>query len=82
SDANDDTKSYDLVWLVHIVGDVHQPLHSAGRVSASDTEGDAGGNKVKLFCERGGPDNLHSFWDGLPGTERKPDNVPSAADKL
>ncbi len=82
SNCSDDVKSYDLVWLVHLVGDVHQPLHCAGRVSKDDPEGDAGGNKVKLFCERGGPDNLHSFWDGLPGTERKPDNVPAAARRL
>src|SRR6202042_1762839 len=23
----DELKSYDLVWLLHLVGDVHQPLH-------------------------------------------------------
>jgi hypothetical protein len=26
--ADDDVKSYDMVWLLHLVGDVHQPLHA------------------------------------------------------
>lgn len=82
SNCNDDIKSYDLTWLIHLVGDVHQPLHCAMRFSKNDPAGDAGGNKVKLFAERGGLDNLHFFWDGLPGTDRKPDNVPAAAAKL
>jgi hypothetical protein len=82
SDLSDEVKSYDLTWLMHLVGDVHQPLHCSMRVSQDDREGDAGGNKVKLFNERGGPDNLHSFWDGLPGTERVPDHVEAAADAL
>ena len=33
SNASDALKSYDLVWLLHLVGDVHQPLHQ-GRVRA------------------------------------------------
>jgi hypothetical protein len=82
SDCSDDVKSYDLTWLMHLVGDVHQPLHCAMRVSQEDREGDAGGNRVKLLNERGGPDNLHSFWDGLPGTERVPDNVAAAVKNL
>ena len=82
SDCGDDIKSYDLTWLIHLVGDVHQPLHCAGRVSKEDPDGDAGANKVKLYCERGGPGNLHAFWDGMPGSDRKPDNVPKAAKKL
>lgn len=74
TDVNDDVKSYDLTWLVHLVGDVHQPLHCAMRVSKSDTNGDAGGNDVKLACPDC-PANLHSFWDGAPGSER---SVPLA----
>jgi S1/P1 Nuclease len=43
-----DVKSYDLVWLLHLVGDVHQRLHSSTRVSSTDLEGDNGGNNVAL----------------------------------
>jgi hypothetical protein len=30
---NNDIRSYDLVWPIHIVGDVHQPLHATTRSS-------------------------------------------------
>jgi hypothetical protein len=40
----DKLKSYDLPWLLHLVGDVHQPLHSTTRVSATKPDGDNGGN--------------------------------------
>jgi S1/P1 Nuclease len=61
----DELKSYDLVWLLHLVGDVHQPLHATTRVTQPDPQGDAGGNKVKLSGDASS--NLHSYWDDLPG---------------
>jgi len=45
-----------LKWLVHFVGDIHQPLH------AEDND-DRGGNDFKLSYF-GGNTNLHSIWDG------------------
>ncbi|MDQ1592313.1 MAG: hypothetical protein QOG71_2940 [Pyrinomonadaceae bacterium] len=60
-------KSYDLVWLMHLVGDVHQPLHATARFTSTQPEGDDGGNGVKL-CSLPCKNNLHSFWDGLPGS--------------
>jgi hypothetical protein len=30
SDASDPLKSYDLSWLLHLVGDIHQPLQQPG----------------------------------------------------
>jgi hypothetical protein len=44
-----------LRMLIHIVGDVHQPMHTA------HTE-DKGGNDVKLFWFNK-PTNLHALWD-------------------
>jgi hypothetical protein len=64
SKRTENLKSYDLVWLLHIVGDVHQPLHATTRVSAAAIHGDEGGNSVKL---NGPSKELHAFWDGLPG---------------
>lgn len=66
SDQPDDLKSYDLVWLLHLAGDVHQPLHCATRVSAAEPNGDNGGNNLKLSGH--GASELHAFWDDLPGT--------------
>jgi hypothetical protein len=48
-----------LAFLVHFVGDLHQPLH------ASEREGDQGGNKLKLSYGAIPHTNLHSVWDGL-----------------
>jgi hypothetical protein len=65
STSDDNLKSYDLTWLLHLVGDVHQPLHCATRVSSADPKGDNGGNNVTL---NGSPNELHMFWDDVPGT--------------
>lgn len=67
----DALKSYDLVWLLHIVGDVHQPLHATARFGKTQRHGDAGGNFVKL-CALPCKNELHAFWDGLPGDGNSP----------
>jgi len=67
SDQPDELKSYDLVWLLHLIGDIHQPLHATARVTKADPKGDAGGNSVKLIGDAAG--NLHAFWDDLPGSD-------------
>jgi hypothetical protein len=69
SSQPDDLKSYDLVWLEHLVGDIHQPLHAVDRVTQAHPKGDAGGNFVKLFGNAAW--NLHSYWDDLPGADCK-----------
>jgi S1/P1 Nuclease len=51
-------------WLMHLVGDMHQPLHSTALVCDYFPEGDEGGNKVLVVQGH----NLHSLWDGLLGT--------------
>lgn len=49
-----------LCWLLHLYGDVHQPLHCVARVTPEFPDGDRGGNSVKL---NGHWRNLHSLWD-------------------
>jgi len=66
----DALKSYDLSWLLHLIGDAHQPLHCTTRVSAQQPEGDDGGNGVNLTGSSA--DNLHSFWDGVLGGGQSP----------
>jgi hypothetical protein len=50
-----------LRFLVHLVGDIHQPLHCAER------DNDKGGNAVKIeFLDRQSSKlNLHQAWDSL-----------------
>jgi hypothetical protein len=55
SSASDDKKLLALKYLVHFVGDVHQPLH-AGYAD------DRGGNTYQLQAFMRGS-NLHAFWD-------------------
>lgn len=71
SNAKDSLKSYDLVWLIHLVGDIHQPLHASTRITKQLPDGDHGGNyhclepstsNVKCTGEE-----LHAFWDGAIG---------------
>jgi S1/P1 Nuclease len=81
TNAAGDVKSYDLVWLLHLVGDVHQPLHASTRVSSTDPDGDSGGNKVAL-CAAPCRKELHGFWDGLPGAGKDPNTAVSYARKL
>ena len=50
-----DKKIFYLKLLIHIAGDIHQPLH----VSA---KGDRGGNDIKVLWFNQ-PNNLHSVWD-------------------
>jgi hypothetical protein len=45
-----------LKFILHFVGDIHQPLH------ASDDH-DAGGNRKRVTAAGSRPGNLHHFWD-------------------
>jgi len=89
SSEEDPLKSYDLVWLEHLVGDIHQPLHGATRYYAKVS--DVGGNNVKvklpaamkkLFegtLSKSAPSELHAFWDDLPGEGDPAAALPNAA---
>lgn len=50
-------KQFYFKFLVHVVGDIHQPMH----VGRSE---DRGGNRIKIKFF-GKHSNLHSLWDGL-----------------
>ena len=48
-----------LCWVLHLIGDIHQPLHSGSLYSAElFATGDRGGNAIRV-----GESNLHSVWD-------------------
>ena len=57
-----------LIFVVHFIGDIHQPLHAAGgQVKNAETgamEPDLGGNRVKVRY-LGAETNLHSMWDSM-----------------
>ncbi len=89
SDEGDVLKAYDLVWLEHLVGDLHQPLHGVVRYNGGS--GDAGGNLVTVKLpipmehsfqcppSKSSPRELHAFWDDLPGSCPADTGLPTAA---
>ncbi|WP_153111173.1 S1/P1 nuclease [Propionivibrio limicola] len=63
------SRIYALPWLLHLVGDAHQPLHTLTRRMEKGIW-DAGGNRVRIvnpFNSRYPETTLHTFWDDLPG---------------
>jgi S1/P1 nuclease len=68
SDAPDAQRAEALRFIVHFVGDIHQPLHCSTRVTEQNPDGDRGGNlfMVRLIGPNGKVKKvkLHSYWDG------------------
>jgi hypothetical protein len=72
SGASDDIRSYDLVWILHLVGDVHQPLHAVGRFTKAIPAGDTGGNSENVIPATGETISLHAYWDRMFGGYSSP----------
>src|SRR5207302_7169292 len=75
--ATDDVRSYDLVWILHLVGDVHQPLHAVSRYTKQIPDGDAGGNAETVIPATGETIALHTYWDRIFGGYSSPDGAMS-----
>lgn len=56
-----DSQAVALAWVLHLVGDIHQPLHVSSKVTDETVKNDLGGNRFMLD-ER---NNLHSYWDKI-----------------
>jgi hypothetical protein len=72
--ASESDKAVAIAWFLHIGGDIHQPLHTSGRHTEREPNGDQGGNFFLLTPEgtkREEQVNLHWFWDSIVGR-----NVP------
>ena len=63
SSASDELRSYDLAWVLHIVGDIHQPLHAVARFTREIPTGDQGGNAELVIPATGEIVTLHAYWD-------------------
>ncbi|MDQ2745771.1 MAG: S1/P1 nuclease, partial [Acidobacteriota bacterium] len=78
SAVSDADKAVALAWVLHLGGDVHQPLHDSARVTKYDPKGDQGGN-LFIVSPKGakGEDrvSLHYFWDSIIGR-----NIPRQND--
>ncbi len=76
--ASDADKAIALAWILHVGGDIHQPLHDSARVTEYDPKGDQGGNLFMLSPKGAQGENrvtLHWYWDSIVGR-----NIPRAGD--
>lgn len=72
SSTSEEQKALMLCWLLHSVGDIHQPLHCVSLFSVYQfpnlKSGDFGGNDIPVAGKNPlRPQTLHSLWDGLLG---------------
>jgi hypothetical protein len=68
--AADKDKAIALCWVLHLCGDIHQPLHGVELFSPQYPNGDQGGNAELVLRQPPYPDSqtkLHALWDQLPG---------------
>jgi hypothetical protein len=73
-DTSAEERAVALCWVLHLIGDIHQPLHCTSFFSALFADKD---NNGKLTGDRGGNSfgvkiggrkyKLHAFWDDLLG---------------
>lgn len=82
--ASDDAKSYGLTWLLHIVGDLHQPLHAINRFTRAHPDGDTIGTEVLVCIStcNAGSTHLHRYWDDLLGDDYSAKAAIEAASKV
>ena len=90
--TNDRDKAIAIAWIMHLAGDIHQPLHTSARVTDREPKGDQGGNLFLLTPDGTPRDkqlNLHWFWDSiigrntpLKGNECERDYIESVARKI
>ncbi len=74
-------KAIALSWLLHLYGDVHQPLHCVNLYSDRFPTGDQGGNRIAV---RDGEKltKLHAYWDNLLGEDRSYSSIQEFAQTI
>ena len=77
-------RAYNLSWVIHVVGDLHQPMHGTSRSTAAQPTGDAGGNGVWVRLRGYDRDsiNLHAVWDGWVGRPNRNTPIDDVAASL
>ncbi len=76
SSASNADKAIAIAWILHLGGDIHQPLHASARITDLEPKGDQGGNTFLLTPKDAAKtENLHWFWDSIVGR-----NVPRKND--
>lgn len=79
-------RAVSLCWAMHLMGDLHQPLHAATWVRKDKKEWDGLGGNYVVMDPHGEPlpkrINMHSYWDGLGGVDPSYQTVSSLLDQI
>lgn len=84
SDAPGKDRAVALCWVFHLVGDVHQPLHTVTLFNEEFPKGDASATHFYIRTQAD-PKNtvtLHSFWDNLVQGSDKVSSVKEKASEI
>lgn len=71
-DLAEEERAVALCWILHLVGDVHQPLHTVALISPKlnfePPSGDQGGNRIAVQVSAADRrvQKLHFYWDSIP----------------
>jgi hypothetical protein len=81
-DRKESDRAVRLCWMLHLVGDLHQPLHATSLIASKSTfdpafdppHGDLGGNRLAVKGTAGSTKatKLHFYWDALLFSEEPP----------
>jgi hypothetical protein len=72
-----------LSWIIHLMGDLHQPLHCTSRFSPEFPDGDQGGNLFVVMPPEGNrPVALHAYWDGMLGSTKNAPTINRQANSI
>lgn len=81
-----ESRAIRMCWLMHLMGDIHQPLHIATLVNPlvpALQHGDEGGNKLAVRVnQHSAPRKLHAVWDDLLGTNARYDKIVQLSERL
>jgi hypothetical protein len=80
--ASPHDRAVSLGWVLHLMGDLHQPLHAATLVTPEKPRGTGLGGAYTVRGENGKPINLHTYWDRLPGPGGSYADVMALAESL
>ena len=85
--SDDQNRAVRMTWLFHLIGDLHQPLHTVALIDPNlfpePPHGDQGGNKLAIRADVNSmPKNLHWFWDEMFSTDSRFDQVCKNSERL
>lgn len=75
-------RALSLAWTLHLLADLHQPLHASTLVTRNKPKGNDAGGSLWVREPKGDVTNLHAYWDRIPGTDRSYETIAAFADLL